>query len=107
MSPFLKKISKYWKSNFFPFHIKNIKYNFNNPIKNPPNKKAWELIKVSNCSNLIVGGASISTQHCNFFQNNGNASSADIEKLIETVKEKVFLKTGTNLELEIKIVGAK
>ena len=72
-------------------------------FKNPPNKKAWELIKVSNCSNLIVGGASISTQHCNFFQNNGKASSADIEKLIETVKEKVFLKTGTNLELEIMI----
>ena len=76
-------------------------------FKNPPNKKAWELIKVSNCSNLIVGGASISTQHCNFFQNNGKASSADIEKLIETVKEKVFLKTGTNLELEIKIIGDK
>ena len=76
-------------------------------FKNPPNKKAWELIKVSNCSNLTVGGASISTQHCNFFQNNGKASSADIEKLIETVKEKVFLKTGTNLELEIKIIGAK
>ena len=76
-------------------------------FKNPPDKKAWELIKVSNCSNLTVGGASISTQHCNFFQNNGKASSADIEKLIETVKEKVFLKTGTNLELEIKIIGAK
>tara|TARA_A100001011_G_scaffold92542_1_gene97295 strand:- start:947 stop:1810 length:864 start_codon:yes stop_codon:yes gene_type:complete len=76
-------------------------------FKNPPNKKAWELIKVSNCSNLIVGGASISTQHYNFFQNNGKASSADIEKLIETVKEKVLLKTGTNLELEIKIIGAK
>ena len=56
---------------------------------------------------LNCWGASISTQHCNFFQNNGKASSADIEKLIETVKEKVFLKTGTNLELEIKIIGAK
>ena len=76
-------------------------------FKNPPDKKAWELIKVSNCSNLTVGGASISTQHCNFFQNNGKASSADIEKLIEIVKEKVFQKTGTNLELEIKIIGAK
>ncbi len=76
-------------------------------FKNPTNKKAWELIKESNCSKLIVGGASISSQHCNFFMNNGEASSADIEKLIETVKEKVFLKTGINLELEIKIVGAK
>ena len=76
-------------------------------FKNPVNKKAWELIKVSNCSNLIVGGASVSKHHCNFFLNNGKASSADIEKLIEKVREKVFLKTGTNLELEIKIVGAK
>jgi len=76
-------------------------------FKNPINKKAWELIKLSDCSNLAVGGASISSHHCNFFFNNGKATSADIEKLIEKVKEKVFLKTGINLELEIKIVGAK
>ena len=39
--------------------------------------------------------------------NKGNATSSDVEKLIEKVKEKVFLKTGTNLELEIKIIGEK
>tara|TARA_S200000501_G_scaffold360183_1_gene386951 strand:+ start:3471 stop:4343 length:873 start_codon:yes stop_codon:yes gene_type:complete len=76
-------------------------------FKNPKNKKAWELIKKSNCSNLTVGGASISDKHCNFFVNNGKATSSDVEKLIEKVKEKVFLKTGTNLELEIKIIGEK
>ena len=76
-------------------------------FKNPQNKKAWELIKQSDCLNLTVGGASISNKHCNFFMNKGNATSSDVEKLIEKVKEKVFLKTGTNLELEIKIIGEK
>ena len=42
-----------------------------------------------------------------FFVNNGSATSSDIETLIEKVKEEVFLKTGTKLELEIKIVGGK
>ncbi len=76
-------------------------------FKNPKNKKAWKLIKSSDCSNITVGGASISSKHCNFFMNNGKASSTDVEKLIEKVKEKVLLKTGVNLELEIKIVGEK
>ena len=47
----------------------------------------------------------ISKKHCNFFVNNGNAKSADIEKLINKVKEIVREKAGVNLELEIKIVG--
>ena len=54
-----------------------------------------------------MGGASISPKHSNFFLNNGNATSLDIENLIEKVKKEVFLKTGTNLELEIKIIGVK
>ena len=76
-------------------------------FKNPKNKKAWKLIKLSDCSNITVGGASVSSKHCNFFVNNGKATSTDVEKLIEKVRERVLLKTGTNLELEIKIVGEK
>ena len=77
-------------------------------FKNPTNdKKAWELIQLSECSSLKVGGASISEKHNNFFLNNGNASSSDIESLIYKVKEKVFKKTGKELELEIKIIGKK
>ena len=76
-------------------------------FKNPKNKKAWKLIKLSDCSNITVGGASISSKHSNFFVNNGKATSTDVEKLIEKVRERVLLKTGTNLELEIKIVGEK
>ena len=76
-------------------------------FKNPEKQKAWEIIKSSNCSNFSVGGASISKKHCNFFLNNGKATSADIEALIEKVRNEVFKKTGINLELEIKIVGTK
>ena len=76
-------------------------------FKNPSNKKAWELIKMSGCSNLSIGGARLSEQHCNFFLNNGKAKSSDIEILIEEVRNKVFLKTGVKLDLEIKIIGKK
>ena len=63
-----------------------------------------EIEQTSN-ENFKVGDASISQKHCNFFINNGNAKSADIENLIKKVKKKVYEKTGANLELEIKIIG--
>ncbi len=87
-----------------PTRVKTCGSTFKNPINN---KKAWELINLSQCFDLTVGGASISKKHCNFFLNDGNASSSDIENLINKVKEKVLEKTGTELELEIKIIGNK
>ena len=74
-------------------------------FKNPKDKKAWELIKDSNCNLLSFGKASISKKHCNFFVNEGGASSKDIEKLIESVRQKVFQKHNVKLELELKIIG--
>ena len=68
-------------------------------------KKAWQLIKETGCDNFKEGDAQISKKHCNFFINNGNAKSADIEKLINKVKQRVNDKTGVNLELEINIIG--
>ncbi len=68
-------------------------------------KKAWQLIKKSGCEKFSVGDAIISNKHCNFFVNNGNAKSSDIEKLIKKVKQTVKQKMGINLELEIKIIG--
>ena len=68
-------------------------------------KKAWMLIKESGCDQFKEGDAIISQKHCNFFVNNGNAKSTDIENLIKKVQKKVYETTGVNLELEIKIVG--
>ncbi len=73
--------------------------NFNN------NQKAWQLIKQSGCDSFKEGDAEVSKKHCNFFVNNGKANAADIEKLINKVRETVSKKTGIDLELEIKIVG--
>ena len=68
-------------------------------------KKAWMLIKKAGCHTFKEGDAFISQKHCNFFVNNGNATSSDIENLIKKVRNKVYEKTGENLELEIKILG--
>ena len=85
-----------------PSQIKTCGSTFKN-IKNE--KKAWQLIKEAGCDKFKVGDAVISKKHCNFFVNNGNATSADIEKLINKVKKTVNDKTGINLELEVKIIG--
>ena len=87
-----------------PSQIKTCGSTFKNIIGK---KQAWELIKETGCDQLKEGDASISKKHCNFFVNNGNAKSADIEKLINKVKQTIKKKTGVDLELEIKIIGDK
>ena len=87
-----------------PSQIKTCGSTFKNILNK---KKAWELIKETGCDNYKVGDAVISKKHCNFFVNNGNAKSSDIESLINKVKQTVNEKTGVNLELEIKIIGEK
>jgi UDP-N-acetylmuramate dehydrogenase len=74
-------------------------------FKNTSDKKAWALIKESECEKFYVGDAKVSEKHCNFFINDGKAKASDIEKLINKVKTEVHNKTGVNLELEIKIIG--
>jgi UDP-N-acetylmuramate dehydrogenase len=58
-------------------------------FKNPPGKKAWQLIDAAGCRGLAVGDAKVSEMHCNFLINEGNATGADIEKLGETVRARV------------------
>lgn len=98
-----KKISEFieLKKKAQPSRIKTCGSTF----KNPHNEKAWKLIKESDCENLSFGGASISKKHNNFFVNNGDATSDDIEKLINVVKEKVYSKKKIKLDLEIKLIG--
>ena len=87
-----------------PSQIKTCGSTFKNINKD---KKAWMLIKESGCDKFKEGDAIISPKHCNFFVNDGNAKSSDIEDLINKVKKRVYEKTGENLELEIKIIGEK
>ena len=91
------------KKNTQPQKIKTCGSTF----KNPKDEKAWKIIKDSGCAGMKVGDAQISQKHCNFFVNNGNAKSKDLEELIYQVKKKVSDKTGINLELELQIIGEK
>jgi UDP-N-acetylmuramate dehydrogenase len=68
-------------------------------------KKAWQLIDESGCRGLQIGDAVVSTKHCNFLINNGNATAADLELLGETVRKKVMEHSGIMLEWEVKRIG--
>jgi UDP-N-acetylmuramate dehydrogenase len=74
-------------------------------FKNPPERKAWQLIEAAGCRGLRQGGAQVSEMHCNFLINTGNASAADIETLGETVRQRVKDTSGIELEWEIKRIG--
>jgi UDP-N-acetylmuramate dehydrogenase len=75
-------------------------------FKNPPGLKAWELIDKAGCRGLRVGGAQVSTMHCNFLINLGSATAADLEALGEEVRRRVLETSGIALEWEIKRIGA-
>jgi UDP-N-acetylmuramate dehydrogenase len=74
-------------------------------FKNPPGKKAWELIDAAGCRGLRRGDAQVSEMHCNFLINHGKASAAEIEGLGEEVRCRVREQSGVELEWEIKRVG--
>jgi UDP-N-acetylmuramate dehydrogenase len=74
-------------------------------FKNPPGHKAWQLIDAAGCRGLTVGGAQVSTMHCNFLINLGSATAADIESLGETVRARVKANAGVELDWEIKRIG--
>jgi UDP-N-acetylmuramate dehydrogenase len=74
-------------------------------FKNPPGKKAWQLIDAAGCRGLRIGDAHVSEMHCNFLINDGHASGVEIEELGETVRARVKETSGVDLEWEIKRLG--
>ena len=74
-------------------------------FRNPPGRKAWELIDAAGCRGLRRGDAMVSEQHCNFLINTGNASATELEELGEEVRRRVFESQGVRLDWEIRRVG--
>lgn len=74
---------------------------------NPDGHKAWQLIDAAGCRGLVIGDAQVSEQHCNFLINRGNATAEDLERLGETVRERVKAQSGIELRWEIKRIGVK
>ena len=74
-------------------------------FKNPDGHSAWKLIDEAGCRGLMIGGAQMSSLHCNFMINTGQASGYDLEYLGETVRQRVFDTSGIRLDWEIKRLG--
>jgi UDP-N-acetylmuramate dehydrogenase len=74
-------------------------------FKNPPGRKAWQLIEAAGCRGLRIGDAQVSDMHCNFLINLGKATAADIETLGEAVRRRVKEGSGIDLDWEIKRIG--
>jgi UDP-N-acetylmuramate dehydrogenase len=74
-------------------------------FKNPPGRKAWQLIDAAGCRGLTLGNAQVSQMHCNFLINLGGATAAEIENLGETVRKRVKENSAVELEWEIKRIG--
>jgi UDP-N-acetylmuramate dehydrogenase len=63
------------------------------------------LIEACGLKGRRIGGASISVKHSNFIVNDGAASAADIEALIELAQNAVQQQFGVHLEREVRVVG--
>lgn len=74
-------------------------------FKNPPGDYAARLIEASALKGLCFGAACVSELHANFIVNNGAATAADIERLIEHVRAQVEARQGVRLEREVRIIG--
>lgn len=76
-------------------------------FRNPTGDYAARLIEACGLKGLRVGGAMVSPKHANFIVNVGQASAADIEAVIDTVRETVQQRTGVALEREVRIIGER
>ena len=74
-------------------------------FKRPEGYFAGKLIQDAGLKGFSVGDAAVSEKHCGFVINKGQATSADIYKLIREVQKKVFEDSGVTLEPEVILVG--
>ncbi|OON99490.1 MAG: UDP-N-acetylenolpyruvoylglucosamine reductase [Epulopiscium sp. Nele67-Bin004] len=74
-------------------------------FKRPEGNFAGKLIMDSGLSGFTIGGAQVSSKHCGFVINIGDATAQDVIDLIEHVKKTVNDKYQVELEPEIKFVG--
>jgi UDP-N-acetylmuramate dehydrogenase len=74
-------------------------------FKNPKGDSAGRLIEEAGLKGAKIGGAEVSRVHANFIINKGNATAADIRKLMLKVQREVWKSLGVHLEPEIRVFG--
>jgi UDP-N-acetylmuramate dehydrogenase len=74
---------------------------------NPPGDHAARLVEASGLKGYRIGDASVSQKHANFIINHGEATAADLERLIAQVRDTVERVLGVRLHPEVRIVGVQ
>jgi UDP-N-acetylmuramate dehydrogenase len=72
---------------------------------NPTGDNAGRLIQAAGLKGKSIGNATISTQHANFFINNGQTRAEDMRVLIELAQKTVLDQFGIKLEPEVELIG--
>lgn len=73
-------------------------------FKRPANGYAAALIEEAGLKGFALGGAQVSEKHAGFVINRGGATFDDVVKLMEHIKETVYMRSGIMLEPEVKII---
>ncbi len=74
-------------------------------FRNPEPEKAGRLVESLGLKGTRIGGAEVSPLHANFIVNTGGATAADIDALINLVRQRVRESTGIDLHPEVKRLG--
>jgi UDP-N-acetylmuramate dehydrogenase len=74
---------------------------------NPPGRHAARLIESAGLKGFRIGDASVSEKHANFIINHGTASAADVEAVIDHVRQTVKRFHAITMHTEVRIVGER
>ncbi len=74
-------------------------------FKNPQGRHAAQLIEAAGLKGYRLGSARVSDKHANFIISDADTSAADIEALIDYLRERVAAQFDVVLETEVRIVG--
>lgn len=74
-------------------------------FKRPAGYFAAKLIEDAGLRGFSIGGAQVSTKHCGFIVNKGDATAADIYALIQEVQRRVKFSSQVLLEPEVILLG--
>jgi UDP-N-acetylmuramate dehydrogenase len=72
---------------------------------NPAGDHAARLIDSAGLKGFRIGGAAVSDKHANFIINTGDATAADLERLIAHVQQVVETTHGVRLNPEVHMIG--
>jgi UDP-N-acetylmuramate dehydrogenase len=74
-------------------------------FRNPPGDAAGRLIEAAGLKGFTIGRAQVSERHANFIVNLGDATAADIRRVVEHVQAVVRDRWGVGLEQEVLYAG--